>query len=47
MNDAEPGIHEKSKKNLLFQHVGVALHMERERTNTHSEPLYSSPGSSN
>lgn len=48
MNDTEPGIDAKSKKNLLFQHVGVTLHMERERTIMHSlsaEPLYSSQGS--
>ena len=27
----EPGIDAKIKRNLLFQHVGVALHMEREQ----------------
>jgi hypothetical protein len=32
----ESGIDAKSKRNLLFQHVGFALHMERE--NDHVKP---------
>jgi hypothetical protein len=40
VHGAESGICAKSKKNLLFQLVGVALHMGRK--NDPVQPLYSS-----
>ena len=38
MNNAKLEIDAKSKRNLFFQHVGVALHMERE--NNHVQPIH-------
>jgi hypothetical protein len=41
MKDSEPGIDAKSKRNLLFQHVGVTLRTEREQPRAaHSVSLY-------
>ena len=38
MNNANLEIDAKSKRNIFFQHVGVALHMERE--NNHVQPIH-------
>ena len=38
MNNAKLEIDAKSKRNVFFQHVGVALHMERE--NNHVQPIH-------
>ena len=38
MNDADTAIHAKSKRNLLFQHFWVTLHMERENDQGAAHP---------